>query len=1807
MRGTLDPVTQAKIETFARRRRRLILVRGLCAVLTILLAAMTVVALVDWQILLPDEVRWALSGTAYGLALLAAWFTCMRLVLRSPDPRTLARFIEQVRPELREDLISAVELGDPRGRERWDSEEFREILQKSVADRIRSVEVEALLSYRRIARWTWAAGAVTGLCLLLFLLPGLRYRHLLLRSLLPMANLERISRVQVAILAPDPPEGVVPQGDGVAVRVETSGPETKSVFLETFPAGKKPERVEMRPLGNRRYESAVVVGREPVAYRVRAGDAITRKYSLTPVPRPEAISFRKTFRYPAYLERRPETLSDARGDLEALEGTEVDLEIEVNQEVKAAELRIEHAARTGPVPLVPGAGPRRVRATVSVTAPATYRVHFVSSGTGFENRFSPQYEIRPRADELPRIALEDPTQDQIVPPDEEVVLRGTAKDDYGLRRVTQAVRINQGEWKEIVLAENAGLQHAVLRRWDLYELGVQPGDRVTTKLVAVDLKGNRAESAPLNVVVTAPGFDPNRLVPLALKEAVYEALVELHDAARVLEKRVSEAAKLAPGDELARKQALLNALADSERVIQEADAVEDRAKDAARQARAGREADDLVLVARLARRLCEDSIQAARAEIEREGGLALAKGLVGRAAEQAAGAEESFREILAGEEAVAVLNDLRDVARDQGAIHRQALAALAAGDPKAWERLSRRQGVAASQIKSVEDVLQVLVLRAGEGRSKQATEFRRHLEAHRTALEKLLAQPASASLRGPSEAMGREVRNVARGFHSLEAELSRRAEKARETLARRSDPSFWDVEAARRQMEAAMALQSGGKPHQGETDRAAARGKAARVQLEARAEVEEARRDSDPFFVSDSGLAGRALQAVLDAHAAVPEPGQTRELLSIVERAFRTLETGHGLAELSIALREAAEGERWAVGSGNLVTRHPKDWHWMEGRARALEGGFEEAGLPPEAARDLLKGWRGSAGDAVRAEMAQRIAFDRKPAAVAVPLEKLGGEVGRAVGQIQPALEAARRELQKLVPGLPERLARLAKAAERLREKTAGLSDRVPQSEPSQIRPEARNLLENQQAVDRQIDDIMTDLRRDANTQNLFTEEGRERARDADDAIAMLQQAPPKAEELLAQAASTPQAKAQAHALDRASEQQGKLAEALKTLAEHYKNLQARKPEETRPELRKAEEALGLKAKLDAQYAQMAKLAELAQQQNPEALRKQLESAAQASEEIRRELQQLAQNALDRAEAALQQAEMREDRAARAAQEAQQSARQTASIPEQARKIAEEARRMASKDVPAAAQQSKNPGLQKPFESARQNLNEGAQAVPQEFSKPPEAAKGLDLAAAELQQAAKDLEQATQGAREAAQKEEREAQAAQQAAQAAQQTSQAAQKSAQQAGEAAQKSAKQQAPAEQAKEAARAAQQSAQAAQQASQSAQQSAGQQPRNAAVQEAAKAAQTAAAAAQRRSDRAAQHAKEAAQQQGEAQKESVQAAQQAADGAAQAAMEAAQAAAQAAAPLRGAAQAEQAQAQSAQSVQQQSAQAAQRAGQLAQQARDLAGMLRSGAQAQKGQMAEAAESARQAAQDVQEAHSSLEQAARNEAAAGNPEQAESVRQVARGVEGVAQREVPAAQQATQGQNPAAAQQAAQAAQRAIHEQAQALAQARATQQGHPQQGQTSQGQPGALSEGAAQFMAQALNALNGDQQGAPQAMQSAAQAQAQSMSQERSQQGQGQPGQGQSQAPGQAPGNLPFSRSPGTGRSGAKVESGALGSGELPGNVMLRPGEWGKLPPRLARDLMEAQRENVGGEYREMVNRYFEAIAERAREKK
>ena len=66
-----------------------------------------------------------------------------------------------------------------------------------------------------------------------------------------------------------------------------------------------------------------------------------------------------------------------------------------------------------------------------------------------------------------------------------------------------------------------------------------------------------------------------------------------------------------------------------------------------------------------------------------------------------------------------------------------------------------------------------------------------------------------------------------------------------------------------------------------------------------------------------------------------------------------------------------------------------------------------------------------------------------------------------------------------------------------------------------------------------------------------------------------------------------------------------------------------------------------------------------------------------------------------------------------------------------------------------------------------------------------------------------------------------------------------------------------------------------------------------------------------------------------------------------------------------------------------------------------------------------------------------------------------------------------------------------------------------------------------------------------------------------------------------------------------------SGMALGNGDGGNPAEAGNLKNGGGAFLKLPPQMQRDLMDARHETVSDEYRQQVDAYFRAIAERSRQ--
>lgn len=1352
----MDPVVLEKLERFSRRRRFLILLRGACGTVAVWFAAMMLLAVVDRFVIMPDTLRLVLSIAGYAAAGIVFWRTCGRQLVRMPDTRELAKLIELAAPKLREELLSAVELSDNSAEHQWDSEAFRAAVQKITASHVENIEIESILSRKLISSWLYSALAVVAVFLLLLCIPGLRFPQFFFRAVLAAANMERPSDIKIKVVSPAPPDRIMPEGDSVPVTVSVSGGVVDRVMLEIFPESAPREKTVMMLSGQNNFTSTIQLGRETVRYRIRARDAITRKFMLETRPSPQVVNFQKTYRYPAYSKLKSKAVREVSGDVDGLEGTEVDMDIEINQPVREASLQIETGDTTNVVPIKCFKS-NRIGATIPLKTSGIYKVNLVAAVTFFENKFSPKYEIRVRPDLLPSVKIDLPEEEQVVKqPDGVVNLAGTAKDDLSVTNVEQVVQVNRGQWKSMPLSRTDSNEVKVARNWDLFELNVHPGDQVVTKLVATDLKGQRGESVPVRIKIATPGFDPKRLQDVEAKREVNNALHQLRQNAEELERMFNEAKNQAgnnAADQLQKRQALLSAAVAAETMEKQAAETLRKIQETLPQTRAPRESADLALVGNAVSRIARETLPQVKEAIKQatehtntndsrsaQEKLNQANDPFWKALNLSRVTDDANRQMLAAEEANLVSRDLQQLKEEQRAMAEQIKAA--ANDTNSIERIARRQSVAADETKAVEEQLKTLSEHASGGQEHAVRNWEKELARNRENLEKALGTPDTVptmdALRPPSEQLQRNVENAANQMQNVRQNLARQADKAREWLQNETGSTADVLTNLQRQMERDRDRNNKAPMDQDKLEAAA-------EQLKDRARLEEKKPNADAQFVADTAKAADAVKALQEASNQSVTNGINA--VKALEENFRKLETGHKVAELTPALRQLAGQERWEKSDAAETASRARDWDWSEDQIKDLPRKMEQARMPQESAKAMKAIMSNPEARKVAEEMRNRSSKQDHRQNISEPLNQMAGDIAQVKQQLQPVMEQARAEIDKVTPDLGERLEGLAQAAEKMEKATEVQVENADKTDSTEkVAREAGKLAEAQEKLDGRIEDVKEALRRDANVQDLATEEGRARARDADDANAMLRQQTPDAADMLQQAAAAAaQPVKQKEALKTAGDQQEKLADNLKKLAEHYKNLEAGKASEaTRTALREAEKDTGLKSVLDSEY-QKAQALEALADKSQEVQLAELEKALQANDAMRRELGDIAKDTLGEAAAAMQEAGEKEQKIATDIGNAIKPEQQQGSAAEQAKRIAEQAQKLAREEVPAVAKQSEKAGINnKPeLDRAGEALSKAANEMPNDFNQQAEKVAGaMNQQADRMQHASGELNNA---------------------------------------------------------------------------------------------------------------------------------------------------------------------------------------------------------------------------------------------------------------------------------------------------------------------------------------------------------------------------------------------------------------------------------------------------------------------------------
>ncbi|MCS6859295.1 MAG: hypothetical protein NZT92_03110 [Abditibacteriales bacterium] len=482
---------QAKLSGARQYQRLLETLDGLGRTFLCLSAMALVGYHLDRWLVFPSSLRlaWliALGVASVGCALA---FVLRPLVRRISD-EDIALQVEKRFPQLQERLLSSVEFAHAAA--------LPGMSPQMVAALMRQTEQEtaAVQFTHAITRPQLRRVAALSCVMLLILTAHVAFARepmarWLLRMLHPYSDIPVFALTQLDV---QPRHVVLPRGADLTITVAASGSAVQSCDLYVQREGSGWEKRTARPQTPGRQDNITALFRyrltnltSSIRYYARARDGQSNTYTAMVVDRPAIVGVRMRYHYPAYTRQGSAMAQEGAGNIAALVGTRVGVEMTANKPVHAATLELNVGAARLRQPLrVEGA---KVIGSLTVRQDGTYTVRLWDEH-GFTNLDPPQYAIQAIADRAPDVSLIKPKTDLELVPDATLPLSATARDDYGiaaLRLKHQKEQANPQPLRTLSLPAPSPPRRAVTAaaRWNLAGLDLQPGDALTFFVEAQD-------------------------------------------------------------------------------------------------------------------------------------------------------------------------------------------------------------------------------------------------------------------------------------------------------------------------------------------------------------------------------------------------------------------------------------------------------------------------------------------------------------------------------------------------------------------------------------------------------------------------------------------------------------------------------------------------------------------------------------------------------------------------------------------------------------------------------------------------------------------------------------------------------------------------------------------------------------------------------------------------------------------------------------------------------------------------------------------------------------------------------------------------------------------------------------------------------------------------------------------------------------------------------------------------------------------------------------------------------------------------
>jgi hypothetical protein len=418
-----------RLISLRRRERGLRLLWGAARVLSVVLVLLGLCCLTDWLIdratETPTSLRLALTGLQVVVAAVVVYFFLLRPLRHQPTDGELALWVERAEPQLRDRLISAVQLNRTGAMTQGMSADLIAQVTQEAEKQIAAVDFGKVIDRRRLG-WSLLVLVPLALgCIVIALVCPTTMAALLVRQLGVDREVPRSLRLE------NETAETWPSGDAVELTIRAEGPALSPelrgkvrISPEDLPAEEYPlEWQAGREDGSATYVARVPPSSVSFAYRAWLGDSrMGRPGQVHFEPRPALVEQRAWVVLPAYYGLRsngePYVAEQTKGDVAGLAGSQVLVLASVNKPITRATLEILGSAIPGGTESVTrtvsmkvsatpanSKGPARAEAAFDLRPGETaYRMRF-EDRHGFTNRTMPRRGLAVLPDEPAQVVL----------------------------------------------------------------------------------------------------------------------------------------------------------------------------------------------------------------------------------------------------------------------------------------------------------------------------------------------------------------------------------------------------------------------------------------------------------------------------------------------------------------------------------------------------------------------------------------------------------------------------------------------------------------------------------------------------------------------------------------------------------------------------------------------------------------------------------------------------------------------------------------------------------------------------------------------------------------------------------------------------------------------------------------------------------------------------------------------------------------------------------------------------------------------------------------------------------------------------------------------------------------------------------------------------------------------------------------------------------------------------------------------------------------------------------------------------------